>query len=58
MTANSSKCHRFPPHVIRYGVWLYYRFTLSVRDVEELLAQRDVEASREAVRCRVNKLGP
>ena len=58
MTAISFKRHRFPPDVIRYAVWLYYRFTLSVRDVEELLAQGGVEASREAVRCWVNKFGP
>ena len=58
MTAISFKRHRFPPDVIRYAVWLYYRFTLSVRDVEELLAQRGIEASREAVRCWVNKFGP
>ncbi len=32
--------HRFPPEVIRYAVWLYLRFTLSYRDVEELLAER------------------
>jgi putative transposase len=32
--------------VIRYAVWLYFRFTLSIRDVEELLAQRGVEVSR------------
>jgi len=36
----SFKRHRFPPEVIRYAVWLYFHFTLSVRDVEELLAQR------------------
>ena len=49
---------RFPPDVIRYAVWLYFRFTLSVRDVKELLAQRGIEASREAIRCRVIKFGP
>jgi transposase-like protein len=54
----SFKRHRFPPDVIRYAVWLYFRFTLSVRDVEELLAERGIEASREAVRCWVNKFGP
>ena len=43
--------HRFPADVIRQAVWLYFRFTLSARDVEELLAQRGIEASREAVRC-------
>ena len=33
--------HRFPPELIRHAVWLYLRFTLSLRDVEELLAERD-----------------
>jgi putative transposase len=54
----SFKRHRFPPDVIRYALWLYLRFTLSIRDVEELLAQRGIEASREAVRCWVIKFGP
>ena len=44
--------------MIRQAVWLYLRFTLSIRDVEELLAQRGIQASREAVRCWVNKFGP
>ena len=56
--AISFKRRRFPPEVIRLAVWLYFRFTLSVRDVEELLAQRGIDASREAVRCWVNKFGP
>ena len=47
-----------PGEVIRYAVWLYFRFTLSLRDVEELLAQRGIEVSREAIRCWVNKFGP
>jgi len=54
----SFKRHRFPPDVIRYAVWLYFRFTLSIRDVEELLAQRWIDASREAIRCWVIKFGP
>jgi hypothetical protein len=54
----SFKRHRFPPDVIRHAVWLYFRFTLSIRDVEELMAQRGIEVSREAVRCWVNKFGP
>ena len=41
----SFKRHRFPAHVIRHAVWLYFRFTLSFRDVEELLAQRGIEVS-------------
>ena len=54
----SFKRHRFPPDVILHAVWLYLRFTLSIRDVEELLAQRGVEVSREAVRCWVNSTSP
>lgn len=40
----SFRRHRSPPWVICYAVWLYFRFTPSVRDVEELLAQRGIEA--------------
>jgi transposase-like protein len=58
MQGISFKRHRFPPDVIRYAVWLYFRFTLSVRDVEELLAQRGIVVSREAIRCWVIKFGP
>jgi hypothetical protein len=39
----SYKRHRFPSDVIRHTVWLYFRFTLSLRDVEELLAHRGIE---------------
>jgi hypothetical protein len=58
MKAISYKRHRFPADVIRQAVWLYFRFTLSIRDVEELLAQRGIEVSREAIRCWVIKFGP
>ena len=44
--------------MICYAVWLYFRFTLSLRDVEELLAQRGIVVSREAIRMWVNKFGP
>ena len=44
------KRHRFPADVIRHAVWLYFRFTLSFRDVEELLAQRGIEVSYETIR--------
>ena len=47
----SFKRHRFPADVIRQGVWLYFRFTLSLRDVEALLAHRGVEVSYETIRC-------
>jgi putative transposase len=50
--------HRFPPEVIRHAVWLYLRFTLSYRDVEELLAERGLEVSYETVRRWVLKFGP
>jgi putative transposase len=42
--------HRFPPAVIQHAMWLYLRFTLSYRDVEELLAERGLEVSFETVR--------
>lgn len=54
----SFKRHRFPADVIRHAVWLYFRFTLSLRDVEELLAQRGIEVSYETIRCWTIKFGP
>ena len=54
----SFKRHRFPPEVIRHAVWLYFRFTLSFRDVEEMLAQRGIDVSYETVRCWTLKFGP
>ena len=50
--------HRFPPVVIQHALWLYLRFTLSYRDVEELLAERGLDISYETVRCWVLKFGP
>ncbi len=50
--------HRFPPEVIRHAVWLHFRFTLSLRDVEELLAERGIEVSYETIRCWTLKFGP
>ncbi len=47
--------HRFPPVVIQHAVWLYLRFTLSYRDVEDLLAERGLEVSYETVRRWVLK---
>ena len=49
--------HRFPAEVISYAVWLYYRFPLSHRDVEELLAERGIAVSYEAVRRWAIKFG-
>ena len=42
--------HRFPPEIISHAVWLYYRFCLSFRDVEDLLAKRGVIVSYETIR--------
>jgi hypothetical protein len=50
--------HRFPPDVIRHAVWLYLRFTLSYRDVEDLLAERGLTVSNESIRRWVLKFGP
>jgi putative transposase len=50
--------HQFPPDIIRHAVWLYLRFTLSFRDVEDLLAERGLDLSYETVRRWVLKFGP
>jgi hypothetical protein len=50
--------HHFAPEVIEYAVWLCLGFILSYRDVEELLAERDLEVSYETVRRLVLKFGP
>ena len=57
MNPLSYKRHRFPSEVIRHAVWLYFRFILSFRDVEELLAQRGIEVSYETIRCWTLKFG-
>src|SRR5207302_8749910 len=54
----SYRRHRFPPPIIQHAMWLYLRFTLSYRDVEELLAERGLEVSYETVRRWVLKFGP
>jgi len=50
--------HRFPPVVIQHTVWLYLRFTLSYRDVEDLLAERGLDISYETIRRWVLKIRP
>ena len=50
--------HRFPPEIISHAIWLYHRFTLSYRDVEELLAERGPIVSYEGIRYRCLKFGP
>jgi putative transposase len=49
--------HLFPPDIIRHAVWLYLRFTLSYRDVEDLLAERGLMLSNESIRRWVLKFG-
>jgi transposase-like protein len=58
MAEISYRRHRFPPVIIQHAVWLYLRFTLSYRDVEELLAERGLDVSYETVRSWVLKFGP
>ncbi len=55
---NQYKRHRFPPEIIQHAVWLYYRFNLSHRDIEDLLAVRGIVVSYESVRLWCNKFGP
>jgi len=58
MGSLSFKRHRFPAEIIRHAVLLYFRFTLSFRDVEELLAQRGVDVTYEAIWRWTIKFGP
>jgi putative transposase len=58
MTSPSYRGHRFPAAIIQHAIWLYLRFTLSYRDVEELLAERGLDLSYETVRRWVLKFGP
>jgi putative transposase len=58
MALLSYRRHRFAPPIIQHAIWLYLRFTLSYRDVEELLAERGLEISYETVRRWVVKFGP
>jgi len=58
MVQLSYRRHRFPPAVIQHAIWLYLRFTLSYRDVEDLLVERGLEVSYETVRRWVLKFGP
>ena len=54
---NTYRRHRFPPDIISYAVWLYHRFNLSHRNIEDLLAERGITVSREAIRLWCFKLG-
>ena len=51
------KGYRHPPEIVSHGVWLYYRFAVSLRDVSELLLARGIEVSHEAVRLWTLRFG-
>ncbi len=53
----SYRRHRFPPEIIQHAVWLYFRFPLSFRDIEDLLAERGIDVSYESVRRWSVKFG-
>jgi hypothetical protein len=52
------KRYRFPSKIIQYAVWSYYRFNLSNRNIEDLLAERGINVSYQAIRLWCNKFGP
>ncbi len=54
----SYKRHRFPPQIIAHVVWLYVRFNLSLREVEEMMLERSVDISYETIRRWSIKFGP
>ena len=58
MTKISYAGYRLPPEIIQQAIWLYVRFTMSFRDVEDLLAERGIVVSYETVRRWVNHFGP
>jgi transposase-like protein len=58
MTAISYRYCHFPPVIIQHAVWLYACFTLSLRDIEELLAERGIQVSCESIRRWVARFGP
>ena len=53
----SYRRHRFPPEIISHAVWLHYRFCLSFRDVEDLLAERGITVTYETIRHWCRKFG-
>ncbi|WP_223478521.1 IS6 family transposase [Oricola indica] len=58
MSTISYRRYRFPSAIIQHTVWLYYRFPLSLRDVEGLLAERGIDVSYETIRRWTHKFGP
>jgi putative transposase len=58
MTTTPYRGFRFPKAIIQHAIWLYLRFTLSLRDVEELLAERGIGVTYETVRVWAARFGP
>jgi len=61
MIKDTSRCycrHRFPIEIVSHAVWLYHRFCLSFRDVEDLLAERGIVVTHETIRQWCRKFGP
>ena len=56
-TAPSYPGYRFPAEIISHCVWLYFRFCLSFRDVQEMMLERGIEVSHEAIRLWTLKFG-
>ena len=56
--ASPFRGYRFPSEIITHAVWLYNRFSLSHRDVEELFAERGIQVSYEAIQLWCRKFGP
>ena len=56
-TAPSYCGYRFPPEIIAHCVWLYFRFSLSFRDIQEMMLEREIEVSHEAIRLWCLKFG-
>jgi len=54
----SYKRYRYPSQIISHAIWLYHRFTLSFRDIEELLASRGITVTYETIRQWCLKLAP
>ena len=58
MSKISYSGYHFPPEIIQHAIWLYLRFTLSFRDVEDLLAERGISVPYETIRRWVNRFRP
>ena len=58
MPSKPYRRHRFPPEIIQHAVWLYYRFNLSHRDIDDILDRRGILVTHDSIRLWCNKFGP